>query len=92
MTDSNLRAEIEALRREIDAVRVQHGSMNTDSETKPHPSSDQSATNLADQLSDLASEISTFAEDPEQGVMNHPLTSVLGALVLGILIGRTIHR
>jgi hypothetical protein len=25
-------------------------------------------------------------------VVNHPLTSVLGALVLGVLIGRLFHR
>jgi hypothetical protein len=40
----------------------------------------------------LAQEISDFAEDTEKGVINHPLTSVLGALVLGVLIGRLFHR
>jgi len=88
MSDADLRAEIEALRREI-------ASMRAERKTKVDPEEDvaeSAADSLMDQMRTLAQEISAFAEDTEKGVANHPLTSVLGALVLGILIGRLFHR
>jgi ElaB/YqjD/DUF883 family membrane-anchored ribosome-binding protein len=88
MSDADLRAEIEALRREIAGLRAER-------KTKIHPEEDlaeSAADNLMDQMRTLAQEISAFAEETEKGVVNHPLTSVLGALVLGILIGRLFHR
>jgi ElaB/YqjD/DUF883 family membrane-anchored ribosome-binding protein len=88
MSDADLRAEIEALRREIAGLRGER-------KTKIDPDEDvaESATdNLMEQMRTLAQEISAFAEETEKGVVNHPLTSVLGALVLGILIGRLFHR
>jgi ElaB/YqjD/DUF883 family membrane-anchored ribosome-binding protein len=88
MSDADLRAEIEALRREIAGLRA--GRKTTiDSEDDVVESA---ADNLMDQMRTLAEEISAFAEETEKGVVNHPLTSVLGALVLGILIGRLFHR
>jgi len=88
MSDADLRAEIEALRREI-------ASMRAERKTKVDPEEDvaeSAADSLMDQMRTLAQEISAFAEDTEKGVANHPLTSVLGALVLGIVIGRLFHR
>jgi ElaB/YqjD/DUF883 family membrane-anchored ribosome-binding protein len=88
MSDADLRAEIEALRREIAAMRAER-------KTKIDPEEDvaeSAADTLMDQMRTLAQEISAFAEDTEKGVANHPLTSVLGALVLGIVIGRLFHR
>jgi ElaB/YqjD/DUF883 family membrane-anchored ribosome-binding protein len=88
MSDADLRAEIEALRREI-------ASMRAERKTKIDPEEDaaeSAADSLMDQMRTLAQEISAFAEDTEKGVANHPLTSVLGALVLGIVIGRLFHR
>ena len=88
MSDADLRAEIEALRREIAGLRVER-------KTKIDPEEDlveRAADNLMGQMRTLAQEISAFAEETEKGVVNHPLTSVLGALVLGILIGRLFHR
>ena len=88
MSDVDLRAEIEALRREIAALR---GERKT--KIEPEENTAESAVdNLMDQMRTLAQEISAFAEDTGKGVVNHPLTSVLGALVLGILIGRLFHR
>jgi ElaB/YqjD/DUF883 family membrane-anchored ribosome-binding protein len=88
MSDADLRAEIEALRREI-------AGLSSTRKTKIDPDEDaaESAVDtLMDQMRTLAQEISDFAEETEKGVVNHPLTSVLGALVLGILIGRLFHR
>ena len=88
MSDADLRAEIEALRREIAGLR-------TERKTKIEPeeaAAESAADNLMDQMRTLAQEVSAFAEETEKGVLNHPLTSVLGALALGILIGRLFHR
>jgi ElaB/YqjD/DUF883 family membrane-anchored ribosome-binding protein len=90
----DLRAEIEALRREIAAVRAERQAAATKASELPEPEAAGEApeTSLADQLRTLAREISNFAEDTEKGVVSHPLTSVLGALVLGVLIGRVLPR
>ena len=88
MSDADLRAEIEALRREIAGLRAER-------KTKIDPEesvAESAADNLMDQMRTLAQEVSAFAEETEKGVVNHPLTSVLGALVLGVLIGRLFHR
>jgi ElaB/YqjD/DUF883 family membrane-anchored ribosome-binding protein len=88
MSDADLRAEIEALRREIAGL---HGERKT--KIDPEEDATESiADNLVDQMRTLAQEISAFAEETEKGVVNHPLASVLGALVLGVLIGRMFHR
>ena len=94
MSDHDLRAEIEALRREIAAMRAERPAVAKPDgiETGTASASEAGLGNFADQLHTLAREISAFAEDTEQGVANHPLIGVLGALVLGILIGRVIHR
>ena len=88
MSDVDLRAEIEALRREIAGLRAERKTTIGPEEDM----AESAADNLMDQMRTLAQEISAFAEETEKGVVNHPLTSVLGALVLGILIGRMFHR
>jgi ElaB/YqjD/DUF883 family membrane-anchored ribosome-binding protein len=92
MSDADLRAELEALRREISALRAERKVKMDADEAEAQSAAESAAGNLVEQLRTLAQEISAFAEDPEKGVVNHPLTSVLGALVLGIVIGRFIHR
>jgi len=88
MSDADLRAEIETLRREIAALRAERKT-KIDLE---EPTAESATDNLMEQMRTLAQEISAFAEETEKGVVNHPLTSVLGALVLGVLIGRLLHR
>ena len=92
MSDADLRAEIEALRREIAGLRAERKTKIDPEEAAAENEAEWAAGNLMDQMRTLAQEISAFAEDTEKGVANHPLTSVLGALVLGILIGRLFHR
>lgn len=93
MSDPDLRAEIEALRGEIAAIRAeQTASKHASEEARTAAGSESAATGFTDQLRTLAREISDFTEDTEKGVVNHPLSSVLGALVLGILIGRALPR
>jgi ElaB/YqjD/DUF883 family membrane-anchored ribosome-binding protein len=91
MSDVDLHAEIEALRREVAAMRAEQAAAKG-GEAKVEAAIESGAASLTDQLRGLAREISEFTEDTEKGVINHPLTSVLGALVLGILIGRVLPR
>jgi hypothetical protein len=97
MAEADLRAEVEALRREIAAMRAERaagggGGGSGGGEARDHAGSESSATGLNEQLRILAHEISAFAEEAEKGIVNHRLASVVGALILGILIGRMIHR
>jgi hypothetical protein len=85
MSNVDLRTELEGLRREIAALRAER----SDAAKSDEPAVDAGFT---DQLQALASEISALAEEAEKGLINHPLAGVLGALVLGILIGRITHR
>jgi hypothetical protein len=91
MAGADLRAEVEALRREIAAMRAERAA-GGGSDAGDHAGSESSATGLNEQLRILAHEISGFAEEAEKGMLNHRLASVVGALILGILIGRMIHR
>jgi ElaB/YqjD/DUF883 family membrane-anchored ribosome-binding protein len=91
--NGDLRTEVEALRREIAAMRAEHTATAKASETtEAEAAAETPASHFTDQLRTLAREISAFTEDTEKGVVEHPLTSVLGALVLGILIGRALPR
>jgi hypothetical protein len=92
MGDADLRAEIEALRREIAAMRAERKAKIDPEEDAAESAAESASGNLMDQVRTLAQEISAFAEGTEKSVIDHPLTSVLGALLLGILIGRLIHR
>jgi hypothetical protein len=91
MAGADLRAEVEALRREIAAMRAERAA-DGGGEAKGHAGAESSAVSLNEQLRVLAHEISAFAEEAEKGIVNHRLASVVGALILGILIGRIIHR
>ena len=47
---------------------------------------------LRDQLGDLASAVTSFLEEAEKDIAEHPAQSVIGALVVGILIGWLLGR
>jgi hypothetical protein len=47
---------------------------------------------LRDQLHELASEVTGFFEEAEKNISAHPTQSVVGALLVGILIGRLLGR
>jgi ElaB/YqjD/DUF883 family membrane-anchored ribosome-binding protein len=47
---------------------------------------------LRDQLRELASEVTGFFGEAEKTISTHPVQSVAGALLVGILIGRLIGR
>lgn len=90
MSEADLHAEIEELRREVAAIRAEQAAAKSGA-AKVEAAIESGTADFADQLRNLAREISDFTEETEKSVINHPLTSVLGALVLGILIGRVLR-
>jgi ElaB/YqjD/DUF883 family membrane-anchored ribosome-binding protein len=91
MSDADLHAEIEALRREIAAMRAEQSAAKSGAR-KAEETIEAGAATLTEQLRGLAREIGDLTEETEKGVVAHPLTSVLAALVLGVLIGRVLPR
>jgi ElaB/YqjD/DUF883 family membrane-anchored ribosome-binding protein len=89
--NDDLRVEVEALRREVEALRAERSAAGA-GEVKEEETGQERPPGLTDQLLTLSREISDLAESTEESVVSHPLTSVLGALVLGILIGRILPR
>ena len=47
---------------------------------------------MRDQLRELASEVTSYFAEAEKSISTHPTQSVIGALLLGILIGRLLPR
>ena len=47
---------------------------------------------LRDQLRELTNEVTHFFEEAEKNISAHPVQSVVGALLVGILIGRLLPR
>jgi len=90
--DDDLRAEVEALRREVEALRAAQSGASATGETGAESGEAEASAGFTDQLLALSREISEFTEETEKSVISHPLSSVLGALVLGILIGRVLPR
>jgi len=82
MSGRDLHAEIETLRREVAALRTERAGAGA-AETR--------RDGLVDQLQLLAKELTNLTEDIEQTLTTHPLTSIVGALALGMVIGRLIR-
>ncbi len=55
----------------------------------PEPAEDRE---LRDQLHALVEEVTSFLEEAEKGISAHPAQSVVGALLVGIFIGRLLGR
>jgi len=89
----SLRAEFTTAQRERSSAPV---ASPVTSSAAPPPSSGQPETpderELKDQLHALVDEVTSFLEEAEKGISAHPAQSVVGALLVGILIGRLLGR
>jgi hypothetical protein len=56
------------------------------------PEDTPSERELREQLRELVSEVTNFFEEAEKSISAHPTQSVVGALLVGILIGRLLGR
>ena len=58
----------------------------------PPPQEAAEERELRDQLRELVNEVTTFFEEAEKNIAAHPTQSVVGALLVGVLIGRLLGR
>jgi hypothetical protein len=97
-SDDVVSRELKSLQEELSATQRQRAERPAAASPTPAPSSPGpiSATaeshELRDQLGELANAVTSFIEEAEKEVAAHPAQSVVGALVVGILIGRLLGR
>ena len=100
---SGLWGELRSLHDELSASRRQHSSPSADQAaasertvalaSQPKDSDDKADAPLPrEELHGLINLITKFVEDAEKNVSEHPMANVVGALVVGILIGRLLGR
>ena len=85
----SIRAELDQLRAELEALRKAKAPPPPDTEAKADAEASPSLEQQIRHLTKLAEEMLTEAEDT---VAEHPVASVAGALALGIVIGRLTAR
>jgi len=86
----SLQDEMSAAQRERSEVRAAPPAAAPSAAESPHPAADEGE--LRDQLRELTSEATRFFDEAEKGISAHPTQSVVGALLVGILIGRLLGR
>lgn len=89
--------ELKSLREELSASQkeraVASGPAVTGEATVSEPAAQTREENeLLERVHEFANEIKTMFDEAEQSVSAHPTQSVVGALLVGILIGRLLGR
>jgi hypothetical protein len=81
-------------RREARAARGAHVVAREATSVKPpdERADAADAQKLREQVNEFVEEVTGFFEEAEKNIATHPTTSVLGALLLGVLIGRLLGR
>jgi hypothetical protein len=91
--DPVLSRELQTLRAELSGDRREPAASAA---TPTNPVDDLEGTpderELRDQLGQLVSEVTSFFDEAEKNIAAHPAQSVVGALLVGILIGRLLGR
>ncbi len=97
--DSELSRELAALHDELSAARREQPSSPGDRQqaggTNEAPRQAQgSGANgqTAEQIQDFIDTVKEFIEDAEHNVSEHPAAGVIGAFLLGIIVGRLIWK
>ena len=92
----SLQEELSASQREhISPIPLSAAAAGGATATPPPPPPPQEAAEereLRDQLRELVNEVTTFFEETEKNIAAHPTQSVVGALLVGVLIGRLLGR
>ncbi|WP_421982172.1 hypothetical protein [Roseibium sp.] len=72
-------------RKTIEKQTAQEAAPQEDVTTEETP-------DFPEDLNVLAEKLSEFADDAEQEIKDHPVTMVLGAFALGIIVGAVLRR
>ncbi len=86
----SLQDEMSAAQRERSEVRPAPPAAAPGAAEPPQQTADEHE--LRDQLRELTSEVTSFFDEAEKSISTHPTQSVVGALLVGILIGRLLGR
>jgi len=90
--------ELKSLQDELSASRRERSAAASAPPPAPATSPPEPVSDTAeekerrDQLTDFVDEVSAFFEQAEKNIAAHPTQSVIGALLVGILIGRLLGR
>ncbi len=96
--DATLTHELQALKEELAAGRgeppaVEQAEHAEQPEAEPPPTGEPDEDrHIVEQLQDLIATFKDYIEEAEHNIAEHPAASVVGALLLGILIGRHIGK
>jgi ElaB/YqjD/DUF883 family membrane-anchored ribosome-binding protein len=95
--DEVMSRELKSLQEELSASQKERAASAAAASDAPPSAAEpidqtSDARELQDQLHELASEVTSFFEEAEKGISAHPTQSVVGALLVGILIGRLLGR
>ncbi|MGD9884161.1 MAG: hypothetical protein AB7F22_18230 [Reyranella sp.] len=96
-TDVVLSSELKSLQDELAATRRERTAAVVPPSAAPVAPAEPAAESaedreLRDQLTQLIDEAGSFIEEAERTIAANPVRSVLGALVVGIVIGRLLGR
>jgi ElaB/YqjD/DUF883 family membrane-anchored ribosome-binding protein len=100
-TDAVVSRELRSLQDELSASQRERASPTpspaaaaSGPAAAPSPPPQEAAEEraLREQLRELVNEATTFFEEAEKNIAAHPTESVVGALLVGVLIGRLLGR
>jgi ElaB/YqjD/DUF883 family membrane-anchored ribosome-binding protein len=80
--------ELKSLQDELSAAQQARLAVPTAPPSSAEPVRREDERELREQLRELADEVTHFFDQAEKNIAEHPSESVIGALVVGILIGR----
>jgi hypothetical protein len=89
---NSLQQELSASQRERASPSAAPAVVASGSPPTPPPKEDAAEHELREQLRELMNEVTGFFEEAEKNVAAHPTQSVIGALLVGILIGRLLGK
>lgn len=90
-------SELKSLQEELSTSRRERTAVPTEAEPAPQAAGARATETpdqlqLQDQLRQFANELTELFDEAEKSVSAHPTQSVVGALLVGILIGRMLGR
>lgn len=96
-TDVLVSRELKSLQDELSVSQNQRATVSAAASaaptTAPEPAKETpDERELRDQLHQFASELTSLFDEAEKGISAHPTQSVVGALLVGVLIGRLLGR
>jgi ElaB/YqjD/DUF883 family membrane-anchored ribosome-binding protein len=92
--DAVVSRELDALQQELSTSQRERAPPAAAASSSSAMTSKEAAEEheLREQLRELMKEVTGFFEEAEKNVVAHPTQSVIGAMLVGILIGRLLGR